>query len=286
MQLKSVMQTISGTDIAKDISKKISVELEERKATGEMPSLHIILATEDAAARTYVKLKEKKAAELGIEAQIYEFPKDCEAADVIRTVKEVAAASSLNGVMVQLPLYPHLQESQTEILNAIPAKQDVDGLSATNLGLLTQSPDSAIWPATVAAICECVPLDTIYTEGVGGLHAVIINHSSLIGRPLADVLLHKGMTVTICHEHTKDLKAQTLQADLVISATGQVGLLDHTYFKQGAVVIDVTSISTPDGVKGDVLHSPELEEKLAAITPVPGGVGPLTVACLMRNVVG
>ncbi len=279
------MRLISGSDISRDIYSK----LEKRISTipeNDRPSLHIIVATHDQSAHKYSQLKMKKAASLGLTAQIHEFGEESSATQIREHIEAIVMASKLNGVMVQLPLFPHLEPHQTEILNAIPASQDVDGIGATNLGLTAQNSERAIWPATVAAVWECMLMNVAgHIQHLKGKHAVIINHSNVVGKPLAQVLLAHEMTVTICHEYTIDLAKYTTDADYLITATGQIDLLNHTHIKPEAVVIDVTSISTPRGVYGDVQISNQLDNKISARTPVPGGVGPVTVACLMRNLV-
>lgn len=279
------MHLISGKEISNKIYQNIIQEVENLEDSAR-PALHIIVATHDQSAYKYSQLKLAKAASLGLKAEMHEFNEDTSVEDIVNKIKNIVTASNLNGVMVQLPLYDHLEPFQEQILNAIPAPQDVDGIGATNLGLTAQNANDAIWPATVSAVWECI-LEGIdgNTEKLKGKHAVIINHSNVVGKPLGQVLLAHEMTVTICHEYTLDLAKYTTDADYLITATGQTNLLDHSHVKPNSTLVDVTSISTEAGVLGDIKVSPELDAKVAARTPVPGGVGPVTVACLMKNLV-
>jgi methylenetetrahydrofolate dehydrogenase (NADP+)/methenyltetrahydrofolate cyclohydrolase len=276
------MNIIDGNQIAESILAEVKQELALMEIK---PKLQIILATQDAAAQKYTKLKQKKCADIGIDCQILEQPEQVSVTDLIELIRSLEG-----GVMVQLPLYPHLQANQSEILNSIPANQDVDGLSSRNLGLLVQGSTRATMPATVAAILEALEVpaqseNLALTDWLTGKHAVIVNHSSLIGKPLSACLLNHNTTVTVAHKHTTNLAELTRQADILITAAGTPGLINADMLKQEAVVIDVTSLQTDAGIKGDVIIDSNLEAKVSWITPVPGGIGPVTIACLLRNLV-
>lgn len=273
--------------------KLLAVQIDDftRSHATELGKLTIINASPDPATEIWTKRKLEKAESLGIACEIVKRDADVSANLLIELIEQFNADSKIGGILVQLPLFSHLEPNRMEILNAINPDKDVDGLTAVNQGkLMADMP--ALLPATVAGVLEIIR----YTElaekyvpfseiNLAGKEVVIINHSILIGRPLSQALLNYGATVTICHEHTIDLKKHTEQADILITATGQVGLIDHSFVKAGAVVIDVSTIPTDAGLKGDVNIDDEFLAKVKAYTPVPGGVGPMTTSCLMANMV-
>lgn len=284
------MQLISG----KQIASKIEEGLMGKVSTGD--TLAIVRANADGASAKYVELKIAKANKLSISTKLIEFQESIAKDEIIAAIQSLNADSSVRGILVQLPLFPTLEEFRGEIIGAVAPEKDVDGLTAVNQGRLQQG-EQAFVPATVGAVIESLRYsqwpddydfgahEPEFGEYLKGKHVVIINHSTLIGRPLADVLLNYGSTVTICHEFTQNLKALTSQADIVVTATGKTQIFDHTFFKDGAVLIDCTSVTTPHGPTGDIILSPELEAKIAWLTPVPGGIGPVTIAYLLRNFV-
>jgi methylenetetrahydrofolate dehydrogenase (NADP+) / methenyltetrahydrofolate cyclohydrolase len=271
---------ISGKAIAQIIDKQIPTGLGK---------LVILMASPDPATLVWTKQKQEKAAALGIHAELINYAPAVQTAAILEKIAELNHDHSIAGILVQLPLYPHLEPDRLAIINAVNPAKDIDGLTAVNQGKLAQGLDTFL-PATVAAILEIIKyaeLEESYQPeanlDLAGKHAVIISHSILIGRPLTQTLLNHNATVTICHEYTKDLAAFTSQADILITATGKVGLIDHKMVKTGILVIDVSTVKTEVGLKGDVVVDEEFIAKVKHYTPVPGGVGPLTTSCLMAN---
>lgn len=282
------MQIISGQQIADSIYQKVSKQL---TASSKKFKLVIILATSETAALTYTRLKQKAAASLGIDLQIMQFSQGVSAAELIESIKKLNSDPTVGGIMVQLPLYEYLKPQRWLVVNAITPGKDVDGLTASTLGKLAYDPDARLKPATVVAILEILN-QQIPLEDLAGKHIVVANHSNLIGKPLSQFLLHYDATVSITNVFTPDKVMSELlkEADLVITATGKPRLWDPMVFKKGAGLIDVTSIQTELGTMGDYdrikekeLISAKQELPLAWRTSVPGGVGPVTIACLLQN---
>ena len=286
------MQIIDGTQIASQIYNELRTKL-----NGSTRKLAILMATDNPAAQTYVSLKQKQAQALGLTVDIIQFPVQAKPTDIFDRINLLAEDASVNGIMIQLPLYPILQPDSAIIANLIPSEKDVDGLTAYSQGTILQNLRPFYYPATVAAILEALRHCLAPTESylntafqamepkLRGRQVVIINHSNLVGKPLAAALINLNATVTVAHEFTANLSVLTQAADIVISATGKPGILNADMFKPGAIVIDVTSVKTDLGIRGDVTVTPALESKISWMTPVPGGIGPLTVACLLRNLV-
>jgi len=282
------MEIINGNKLAKPILDEVR---EQVKKYEQAPKLHIILATNDESSQKYVELKKKKATDLGIDCMIHSLTVDNSALEIAEAITQLCEPPELDipcVVIVQLPLFPHQQDDQDLIINAISPGTDVDGMTAFNQGMLAHGV-FIVSPAAVVAVVEMINsvfgADENGIPQVAGKHVVIVNDTILVGRPLAESLLHAGATVTVAHEHTLNLEGITNQADILISATGKVGLITADHVKESATVIDVGSIKTENGVKGDVARTPELEEKVAYLSQVPGGVGPLTIACLFRNLI-
>jgi methylenetetrahydrofolate dehydrogenase (NADP+)/methenyltetrahydrofolate cyclohydrolase len=203
-------------------------------------------------------------------------------------------SSKVTGFILQLPLDNKIKSESNRLINLINPIKDVDGLTSINLGKVSHLDKSGFIPATVEGILECINytlkdrvdwFDNPKNNELSGKTIVIINNSNLIGKPLANILTNQNSSVSILNEYSKDIKTFTQNADIVISATGQGLLFDHTYFKDGVTLIDVTSKKVDNKIVGDFIISKELEEKASWVTPVPGGVGPLTVAFLMKNLV-
>lgn len=253
--------------------------------------LMILLASDDEPAQMWTRNKIKLANSIGLAAEIIDYGSSVSNEDITSDINTYNRDPAVSGILVQLPLYQHLESSRSRILAEIDPAKDVDGLSPSvpgriSFGLSTYQPATVM--AVQAAIAKSLNND-LYTDAtdldLAGKNVVIINHSNLIGRPLAMCLLNCKATVSVCHEHTKDLFALTAVADILITAAGVPGLLDHSSVKAGATVIDVTTIRNHDGYVGDVELSEELMEKVAHITPVPGGIGPMTIGYLLYNLV-
>jgi methylenetetrahydrofolate dehydrogenase (NADP+)/methenyltetrahydrofolate cyclohydrolase len=265
------MEIIDGKQIANEILSSLQVPTSTR--------LNIVLAGNDPASEIYAALKKKKAQELGIECLLIKKDEGVTKEELMDTLKSLEG-----GTILQLPLYPHLEESRFEILDAINPEFDVDGLTSTSRGGLGTSKQRFV-PATAAAVLECIRFTTEEPlhHYLRGQHVVIINHSHLIGRPLAQLLLTHNATVTVCHKFTENLAEVTKQADILVTAAGTPALVTSDMVKEGSTLIDVTSMKVDGKVVGDVKVDEDLQNKIAWLSPVPGGVGPVTIACLLRN---
>ncbi len=277
------MQLIDG----KIISQKIYEEIRNGRKFATT-ALAIVLASNDEASKTYVRLKMKRAEELGIKTILKSFEENTTKEQLKSTIEELNNDAEITGVLIQLPFFPHLYKDEAEIVNTLRADKDADGLTAVNLGKSSSLLPDAILPATVDAILECLKYTDDYRNGFGNLagkNVLIINNSVLIGKPLALILSGYDATVTIANKFTHELDEFIRKADIIVSATGQTQIIDHALVKEGVTLIDVTSEKREDKILGDFIVSPEFENKVKWFTPVPGGVGPVTIACLLRNLI-
>jgi methylenetetrahydrofolate dehydrogenase (NADP+)/methenyltetrahydrofolate cyclohydrolase len=277
---------INGDKISKDIISKLKEEIavlkEKYKKT---PGLAVILIGNNPASEVYVNIKRKRCEEIGINFSIYKFQENIEEKKIIKVIKKLNKKKDINGIIVQLPLPKGFNER--EILNAIDINKDVDGLTTENLGKLFIGNPNYI-PCTPQGIIYLLKYEKINLEGK---KAVIIGRSNIVGKPLAFLLLQENCTVTICHSKTKNLFEETKQADILVTAIGKPNFVKGKFIKNKAVVIDVGINRIPDeksksGYKlvGDVDFK-TASKKASFITPVPGGVGPMTVAMLLKNTV-
>ncbi|MDQ6986026.1 MAG: bifunctional 5,10-methylenetetrahydrofolate dehydrogenase/5,10-methenyltetrahydrofolate cyclohydrolase [Candidatus Dojkabacteria bacterium] len=270
----------------KKLSLEINIATKEfiARSTNKF-KLAIILASNDKSSEVYVRLKKKKAIELGIEIEIVSFDNSISKTGLLNKIESLNSDKSINGILLQLPLYDHLEDNRSEIINSIKAEKDVDGLTAMQLGMSIHSNPNSFRPATVVAILEALKSVVEDFIKLKGKNIVILNNSNLIGKPLAMILSNYGAIVTIANENITDLNDITKKADVLVTATGKTNLMDYSMVKNGAILIDVTSVSTKNGVLGDIIPTEELLEKCSYYTPVPGGIGPMTIACLLRNVI-
>lgn len=246
------------------------------------PKLVVVQIGNDPASTSYIKQKIKSCDAIGMRHEHRHMDNGTSLDELLDMIKELNEDTDVSGFIVQLPLPSHLQPHVPIIIRAIDPKKDVDGFGAYNLGKMFLSPEfEHLPPATPAGIIELLKF---YKIDIQGKHAVVVGHSNTVGKPLSVMLLNRNATVTTCHIYTKDLAAQTKQADLLFSATGVAGLIKKDMVKKGAVVIDIGISKTKDGLTGDVDFE-AVKEIASAISPVPGGVGPMTVASLMRNCV-
>jgi methylenetetrahydrofolate dehydrogenase (NADP+)/methenyltetrahydrofolate cyclohydrolase len=275
----------------KKISENIYSDLKERLGSLSFrPTLAVILASDDEPSRTYVNLKRQKAMELGIETQLFKFEnitsntKD----EIIECIRKLNSDRKIDGVLIQLPLDEKLTQFKSEIIDTLDPSKDVDGLTSISLGSLVTNRECFL-SATADAVLESIKAtnreNLDFNEFISSKNIVIINNSTLIGKPLFEILSTYNATVTVLNKYTKDLKQFTSNADILITATGQTKLIDYTMVKNNCTIIDVTSVKKNGKVIGDVIISKELEDKINWITPVPGGIGPLTITCLLRNLV-
>lgn len=243
---------------------------------GVVPRLAVILVGDNPASESYVKGKEAACKKAGIVSTLVRLPADCLAKDLEDAIDRLNADASVHGILLQLPIPKHLNADA--FVNRIRADKDVDGFTDANVAKLTVGKPRLV-PCTPLGVMRLLAL---YSIPVAGKHAVVVGRSQIVGRPMASLLLKDNATVTICHSKTTDLKGMCQTADVLIAAIGVPGMIDASYVKPGAVVIDV-GISKVDGsIKGDVDF--ESVEPIASwITPVPGGVGPMTIACLLEN---
>ena len=268
---------LDGKALATKIKEELKVEVENINNTyNKKPKLAVVLVGSDPASCVYVKNKKNACAFVGIESVSVELPEDTTQEDLENKLKELNADNTINGILLQLPLPKHLNERQA--LNCISADKDVDGLGQENMGRLLTGEDGLV-ACTPSGIME---LFKEYKIDLKGKNATIINRSILVGKPLFALLTAQNATVTMCHSHTKNLVEHTKNADIIITAVGKKNFLTADMIKDGAVVIDVGINRLASGLKGDVAFE-RVKEMCSYITPVPGGVGPLTVACLMEN---
>ena len=282
-------QIISGTEIAKEIRAELKQEIDELKEKHNVvPGLVTILVGADPASQVYVGQKEKTSQNLGIYSERYDLPENTSQEELLALINKLNNDPKINGILVQLPLPKHINE--TEVLYAISPKKDVDGFHPVSLGkLMIGEPDYI--PCTPHGIQQLLIRSGVKIEGA---EVVVVGRSNIVGKPIANILLQKAeganATVTICHTRTKDLAFHTKRADIIIAAAGKAKAITADMVKEGVVVIDVgvNQIgTTADGKRilvGDVDYE-AVKEKASAITPVPGGVGPMTITMLMMNTV-
>jgi methylenetetrahydrofolate dehydrogenase (NADP+) / methenyltetrahydrofolate cyclohydrolase len=268
----------------KSVAKKVKAEVKEQVDAfiaqhGRAPSLHVVLVGDDPASQVYVRSKGRAAKKVGIEGITHKLPAETPQADLMELVSKLNADPGVDGILVQLPLPEGLAEQP--VLDLIDPGKDVDGLHAVNAGLLSAGRD---------ALVACTPqgcMRLIEEAGVAlkGLNAVMVGRSNLVGKPLAQLLLHQHATVTIAHSRTRDLAALCRRADVLVAAVGRAQMVKGDWIKPGAVVIDVGMNRLEDGTLVGDVDFEGAKERAAAITPVPGGVGPMTIAYLLQNTV-
>jgi methylenetetrahydrofolate dehydrogenase (NADP+)/methenyltetrahydrofolate cyclohydrolase len=270
-------EIIDGKAIAAEVRSEVAEQVEDLKRQGTAVRLDVILVGENPASVTYVRNKENDCAEVGIESRVHRFPEDASQEELSRLVEELNADEEVSGFFVQLPLPDHID--QNALLSGISPDKDVDGLVPLSAGRLALG---------LPALLPCTPhgvLQLLERSGVGieGREVVVLGRSSLVGKPAAQLLLRENATVTICHSRTRDLPEVTSRADILVVAAGKRGMVGADHVKEGAVVIDVGIHRTEEGkLTGDVDYE-AVESKASAITPVPGGVGPMTRAMLLYN---
>ncbi|WP_196594721.1 bifunctional methylenetetrahydrofolate dehydrogenase/methenyltetrahydrofolate cyclohydrolase FolD [Pectinatus sottacetonis] len=247
--------------------------------TGIHPGLTVIIVGEDPASQIYVRNKHRTCEEMGINSQIVRLPADVSKNELIKNIKMLNENKTVHGILLQLPLPQHLQKYESEILYKIAPHKDVDGFHPVNVGKLSIG-EKALVPCTPFG---CIKMLELANIPIDGKNAVIIGRSNIVGKPMANLLLAHNATVTICHSHTKNLPYITANADILISAVGKPGFVTADMVKPGATVIDIgINRIAPKKIVGDVDFQ-NVKEKAGFITPVPGGVGLLTIAMLMHN---
>lgn len=271
---------LDGKALAKEIKDELASEIEKIKLKyNKKPGLAIILVGEDAASKIYVNSKIKGSKALGIESFSYLYNENTSEEEILKKIDELNMDENINGILVQLPLPKHIDEKK--IIDRIALSKDVDGFKPENLGKLFLNDSSALISCTPAGIMKIFDK---YNIDLSGKDLVIIGRSNIVGKPLAGLCINRSATVTVCHSRTKDLKEKTKNADIIIVAVGKSKFLTPDMVKEDAIIIDV-GINRIDGkLTGDVDFE-NLVKKAKYITPVPGGVGPMTVAMLFYNTV-
>ena len=270
---------IDGKKIAEELRVELKKKIIEFKATYKsVPGLTVILIGEDPASKIYVKNKQKYAKDIGINSEVIKYSDSVDEKTVLEKISELNKDKKISGILVQLPLPKHINKKK--IIDAILPEKDVDGFHPVNVGNLSSGYESKV-PCTPLG---CILLLREVEKDLKGKHAVIIGRSNLNGKPMAQLLLKENCTVTITHSKTKDLKNECKRADIIVAAVGQPKLVKGDWVKKGAIVIDVGINQTANGLEGDVDFE-EVSKVVKAITPVPGGVGPMTIACLLSNTI-
>ena len=282
-------QIIDGKQVAADMRAELKAEVSKLKEEGIVPGLGVVLVGDDPASKSYVKMKERTCEEIGIYSDDNRLPADTSQEDLTALIKKMNADPKINGILVQLPLPKGLNES--EVLLAIAPEKDVDGFHPTNVGKMVVG-EKTFLPCTPHGVIELLIRSGVTIEGA---NVVIVGRSNIVGKPLANMLMQKNATgnatVTVCHTRTRDLAHHTRGADIVIAAAGRPNTITAEMIKEGAVVIDVGVNRVEDTTKkkgyrlvGDVDFE-GVKEKAGFITPVPGGVGPMTITMLLYNTV-
>ena len=268
---------IDGKKEAAILREEIKNEIANlKKKTNKVPGLTVILIGEFAPSQIYVRNKEKNSKEVGINSNVIKYPSDVSEKEVLNKIEELNKDKNISGILVQLPLPDQI--SKEKIINAIDPLKDVDGFNPVNVGNLASG---------YRAIVPCTPLGCLLLikkveKNLSGKHAVIIGRSNLNGKPMAQLLLRENCTVTIVHSKTKNLQDECLKADILVAAVGVPNLVKKDWVKNDAIVIDVGINKVDNKIIGDV-NFDEIKDRVRAITPVPGGVGPMTIACLLSN---
>jgi len=294
-------QVLNGTEVAEHIRQGVAARVAELTAIGVKPGLAAVLVGDNPASKVYVGSKVRTCQALGLYSEMYELPADTTTEQLLRLVGELNARDEIDGILIQLPLPPQIEARR--VLEAVDPAKDVDGFHAINVGRLVQGEDALV-ACTPSGVMEMLDY---YKVPLAGANAVVIGRSDIVGKPMAMLLLHRNATVTICHSRTKDLPAVARQADILIAAIGRTAMVTADFVREGAVVVDVgmNKATTEEEVRrifpddeqpkrmadlgkrgytlvGDV-EPRSVIDKAGWLTPVPGGVGPLTIAQLMKN---
>ncbi|NRD80705.1 bifunctional methylenetetrahydrofolate dehydrogenase/methenyltetrahydrofolate cyclohydrolase FolD [Bacillus sp. BRMEA1] len=270
-------QIINGKEIAEKKKVQIAEEVKLLKAKGVTPGLAVILVGNNHASRTYVSNKQKTCEELGMYSLLIELPEETPEVELLSKIEELNGDSKIHGILVQLPLPEHIDEKK--VIETITPAKDVDGFHPINIGRMMAG-QNAFLPCTPFGIMVLLEESGI---SISGKNAVVVGRSNIVGKPVGQLLLNQNATVTYCHSRTKDLAVHTSQADILIAAVGIPNFIRAEHVKEGAVVIDVGINRNDEGkLCGDVAFN-EVREKAGYITPVPKGVGPMTITMLMYN---
>lgn len=273
------MELLKGKEVAKKTRARLKEEVTKLKEEGINPKLAVIMVGDNSASQIYVKNKSKACNEIGIDFDEYLLPESTKQEELLTIIKKLNNEKAINGILLQSPIPKHLDIN--EAFKTISPEKDVDGFHPTNVGKLVLGQDTFI---------SCTPYGVMkifedYNINLEGKNAVVIGRSNIVGKPMSQCLLNKNATVTICHSKTKKLSEITKQADIIVAAIGKACFVKADMVKEGAIVIDVGINRDEEGkIRGDVDFE-NVKDKVSYITPVPGGVGPMTIAMLMTNVV-
>lgn len=270
---------ISGTQVSANVREQVALDVEHMKQSGVVPGLAVVIVGDDPASRTYVNNKKKACAQVGIHSEEFALPANTTQEALLNLVEQLNARKDIHGILVQSPLPAGLDEE--EITGKILPQKDVDAFHPSNVGHIMIG-DYHFLPCTPAGVMELLESEHI---SVDGKNCVVIGRSNIVGKPMAMLLLHKNATVTICHSHTKNLKEICRNADVLVAAVGKANFVTADMVKPGAAVIDVgMNRNEQNKLCGDVAFA-EVEPVAGYITPVPGGVGPMTIAMLLKNTI-
>jgi len=273
------MILIDGKKIAAELREELKQEVSELKIRyKKVPGLTVILIGDMTPSQIYVRNKEKSANEVGLKSEVIKYPEEVEEKIVLEKIEELNRDDTVSGILVQLPLPKHIDKQK--VIETITPSKDVDGFHPMNVGNLSSGYESSV-PCTPLG---CYLMIKKIEPNLNGKKAVMVGRSNLNGKPMAQLLLKENCTVTITHSKTKDLKAECLEADIIVAAVGIPELVKADWVKKDAIVIDVGINKTDKGIVGDVAFE-EVSKVAKALTPVPGGVGPMTIACLLRNTI-
>ena len=273
------MILIDGKKAAAELREELKQEVAELKTKyNKVPGLTVILIGDMAPSQIYVRNKEKSANEVGLKSEVIKYPDTVEEKTVLEKIEELNNDESVSGILVQLPLPKHIDKQK--VIETITPSKDVDGFHPMNVGNLSSGYESSV-PCTPLG---CYLMIKKIEPNLSGKKAVIVGRSNLNGKPMTQLLLKENCTVTITHSRTKDLKTECLEADIIVAAVGIPELVKGDWVKKDAIVIDVGINKTENGLVGDVAFD-EVSKVAKALTPVPGGVGPMTIACLLKNTV-
>jgi methylenetetrahydrofolate dehydrogenase (NADP+)/methenyltetrahydrofolate cyclohydrolase len=270
---------VNGREIAKEIRKNISEEIVQLKTKyNSNPVVTTVIVGNDSSSKLYLRLRDNACHDVGIISKHVEFDTTVSEQKILQTIQKLNDDDSVHGILVQYPVPKHL--SQEKLMRAIDQGKDVEGFNPVNLGR-TLIGDESLVPCTPLSVLTILEHEQVALKGKD---IVIINHSNVIGKPLAALFLNRNATVAVCHIFTKNLKQYTSKADILITGAGVPKLITTDYVNDNAIVLDVGIVETKDGVCGDVDFE-SVKEKVAVLTPVPGGVGPITIACALKNMV-
>ena len=273
------MILIDGKKIAAELREELKQEVSKLKIRyKKVPGLTVILIGDMTPSQIYVRNKEKSANEVGLKSEVIKYPEEVEEKIVLEKIEELNRDDTVSGILVQLPLPKHIDKQK--VIETITPSKDVDGFHPMNVGNLSSGYESSV-PCTPLG---CYLMIKKIEPNLNGKKAVMVGRSNLNGKPMAQLLLKENCTVTITHSKTKDLKAECLEADIIVAAVGIPELVKADWVKKDAVVIDVGINKTDKGIVGDVAFE-EVSKVAKALTPVPGGVGPMTIACLLKNTI-